>query len=135
MSRSKGTVVIGWVPRRLCVCVYLSKSRLWAPKRKDHGKLVQSWIAVDTNGYHVAQGRTPLKAIESLLMTCQANEQLAEEARRKGQRVSRQKLHRQMSRLPMLPNELIAYREKALRQKDGFVLDGVDWRKWLTEVR
>lgn len=111
--------VIGWVPKRLKIAVFLEKGRLWHPGHKDHGKDTSGWIAADVRGYNVSQGSDPLEAIRSLLLTCGVANEEAREEKRRGKRVTRQMHHLD----PEVKKDMKEMEEKA--RNGGIILDGV----------
>ena len=111
--------VIGWVPKRLKIAVFFERGRLWHPGHKDHGKDTSGWLAADVRGYNVGQGDDPLDAIRSLLLTCGMNNEMAQQEKRKGLKVTRQMHHLD----PEVQKDLREMEEKA--RKTGIILDGV----------
>lgn len=112
--------IIGWVPKRLKIAVFFERGRLWSPGRKDHGKPTSGWIAADVRGYHVAQGDDALAAIRSLLLTCAFTNEMANEERKKGMKVTRQMLHLQAD----VKRDMREMEKKAV--KTGIILDGIE---------
>ena len=121
--RKKTAVKMGWAPKRLRLAVFFYRDKIWCPGRKDHGKRVDGWFAVDTRGYWLAQGKTALDAIKSVIYQLRATELMDREERKRGRQVIRWHVERR----PGVRKELLEMEEKA--KKTGFILEGVDWRK------
>lgn len=123
-TKKSMTYIIAHVPKRMRVVVFISKSRIHSPGKKDHGKVHSAWIAADVRGYHVSQGETAVQAVNSLLHVVCGTNLMAWEERQKGNKVIR-------STKKLLPeNERLAM--EAAARKTGFILDGVevpDFRK------
>jgi hypothetical protein len=117
----------GWVPKRLRLAVFFETGRLWSPGKPDHGKRTSGWLAADLRGYHMGQGDTPAEAIRSLLLTIWMEEDDTDaEARREEKRHTRWHVERGAE------GELAEMEAKA--RKNGFILEGVDWRASLAAL-
>lgn len=128
MMKKHKKVVICAVASKIRVAVFYSKGRLWAPGKKDHGKTVEHYIAVDLTRYHVGQGKTIAASLECLFLTLQATEMLVAEARKNGSRVIRQHVYRK----PEVQRDLRRYEKKGRR--GGVLIENVNWREWLKKL-
>lgn len=119
-------VKCSWAAKRFRMVVFLEKSRLWAPGRKDHGKLREAWLAADVTSYHVGQGNTPQHAVNSLLHVICGTDLLAWEEEQNGGKVIRWRC--------LCPKKEIREMEAKAR-KTGFILDGVEKPNFLKFFR
>lgn len=124
LFRSKGpkTSVIQWSAKVIDIGVHFCVERA-SKGRKKH----QFWYAYDLTSYHVATGPTPTKAIENLLHILWGGEVLSTEFRKKGERIIRNRLHREHP-------EAIRDMKQALKEWKGYVIQRVEWRKWRSPV-
>lgn len=126
---------ISWVANKLRVVVFQERDRLWSKKlgrfTKKMGDLY--WVAYDVRSYHLGTGKTPVEAVNGLILQCQATNLMAEEQKAKGFQVIRW-------RCLLPPNEVKEAEAKA--RKTGFILDGVvlpplpmKWQTGLQKMR
>lgn len=129
------TVKVSWVANKLRVVVFQERDRLWSKKlgrfTKKLGDLY--WVAYDVRSYHIGTGKTPVEALNRLIMQCQATNLIAEEEKATGGKVIRWRC--------LLPKNEIQQAEAKAR-KTGFILDGVilppmpkKWQEGLERLR
>ena len=119
-GKNKGTSIIQWSARVIDIGVHYCKE-----KSRRTGKLESFWYAYDLTSYHVASGTKPTEAIENLLHVIWGGEVLAKEFRAKGERIIRNRLHQEH------PDAIRDFKA-AIKKWNGYVIKGVDWRKWHT---
>lgn len=114
---------ISWVANKLRVVVFQERDRLWSKKRKCFTKKMGDlyWVAYDVRSYHIGTGKTPVEAVNGLILQCQATNLMAEEEKATGGKVIRW-------RCLLPPNEVKEAERKA--KKTGFILDGVTLPPW-----
>ena len=119
----KQTSIIQWSAPVIDIGVHYCVEKLHSPGKKDHGKKCRFWYALDLTSYHVGDGLTPMKAVESLLENMWQTELMADEFKAKGDRVIRERLHK---RCP----EAIPELKRDIRKWKGHIIKGVNWKKW-----
>jgi hypothetical protein len=126
---------ISWVANRLRVVVFQERDRHWSKKLKRFTKKLGDlyWVAYDVRSYHVGTGKTPVEAVNALILQCQATNIMADEEKVMGNQVIRW-------RCLLPPNEVKEAEAKA--RKTGFILDGVvlppyplKWQRGLEKLR
>lgn len=122
--KAKMPVKMGWAPRKLRMTVFLDRDRIWKPGTKSHGKTGKPyWSAVDTRGYWIGCGDTAQQAIARLIWQIRVIDDMHHEEASKGRRVIRWHVERSKG----VRKELLEMEAKA--RKNGFILEGVDWRR------
>lgn len=118
--KKKAAYVIARVAKKIRIALFVERSRLWAPKTKEHGKKCAGWIAADLTSYHVAQGESMPDALHSLFETLHFTEVHVQDLRKKGHKVVRERLERRG-----------ADHIREMEKKARFILEDVDWREAL----
>lgn len=123
--KRKMDVQMGWAPRRLRVAVFQERDRVYSRRLKRFTKRFEKpyWCATDVRGYWIGTGDTVEVAIKRLIDQVQFTELMQKEEEKKGRRVIRWHVERSAD----VRKDLRQMEAKA--RKNGFILEGVDWRE------
>lgn len=112
-------VKIAWRAKRMRLCVFLERDRVWSRRLKRFTKKMGRWywVACDVRSYHLGCGDTAQEAVQAFIRQIQGEELMVREEQIKGVRVIRW-------RCLLPPNEVKEMEDKA--KKTGFILDGVE---------
>jgi hypothetical protein len=125
MPKKRYDIKMGWVSEKLRVAVFSDRDEIWNRRtKKPTGRFGKPyWCALDVRSYWIGTGDTVQVALKRLIESVQLTEEMHKEETKKGRRVIRW----HVERTPGTRKELNACEEKA--RKNGFILDGVEWRK------
>lgn len=98
---------IGWTAKKIRLAVFPS------------GK---QWIAADTRSYNVSQGKDPLDAIKSLIVTLRFCDEMQRDEEKRGHQVVRWR----GDRVPGAKGDMLKMEQKA--RKNGLLLENVEWK-------